>query len=168
MDLSSDRLVLGSSASSSVKISYGSGSGDYVVWDGLNDAGAQVAGGVYVVKMTQKGGDGAIKHFSRSVTVIAIKDEAFHRAIPWPNPLGGSDVSMKIDFEGAQPGGRAEGTIYDISGKKIAELRGGDALAGLVWDLAPNLAGGIYLARVSVRNAQGRVTAQSVKIAVLR
>ncbi|MES2202418.1 MAG: hypothetical protein V4498_09215 [candidate division FCPU426 bacterium] len=167
MGISSDRLVLGTSPASSLKISFGSGATDWVAWDGRNSAGSQVATGTYLIRMTQKGTGGARQYFSKSVAVIRIQSEAFDKAIAWPNPVGAGDAVMRIEFVGAQPGDPAWGEIYDLAGQKVASLRG-DTSTGLSWKIPAQVAGGIYLARVNAQTPEGLRTSRTVKWMLLR
>ncbi|MES2202349.1 MAG: hypothetical protein V4498_08870 [candidate division FCPU426 bacterium] len=168
MDLSSNRLVLGTSPFSSLKIVYGSGAADFVAWDGTNSAGSQVATGTYLVQMTQKDRQGAKQYFSKTVVVIRIQTQAFDRAIAWPNPAGPLDTILHIRLEGAQAGSVAWGEVYNLSGLRVASLPAGDAATGLSWSIPGSLAGGIYLARVSAQTGQGLKTSRSLKFVVVR
>ncbi len=167
MGLSSNRLVLGTSPFTSLKISYGAGATAFVAWDGTNSSGLQVATGTYLVRMTQKDAGGSQQYFSKSVTVIRIQSEAFDRAIAWPDPVTAADTAVHFRFEGAQPGTAAWGEIYNLAGVRVASLAG-DASAGLAWTIPGHMASGLYLARVSAQTPQGLKSSRTVKFALMR
>jgi hypothetical protein len=161
----SSRQFVPSSSSSGLKISYGSGARDYAIWSGLNSQGQAVAGGTYLVQVTQDTETGK-KIFIQSVIVLEQSATVFDQAIAWPNPAGTGTNGIMIQLSGMPVGSEAWGDVYNLAGERVGSLSADPA--GLRWDLPPSSASGIYLARVSVRNSQGQQRSQTIKIAVLR
>jgi hypothetical protein len=159
----SDRQFVPSASGPGLKISYGTGSRDYVMWNGLNSQGQAVASGDYVVQITQ-GTETGKRVFTQSVTVLEEDGTVFGQAIAWPNPADSGISSITIWLAGLAPGSEAWGDVYNLAGERVGTLSP-DPL-GLRWDLPRGSASGIYLARINARDSQGHKQSQNLKLAV--
>jgi hypothetical protein len=165
MQVSDTHLVAGAPAG--IKISFGSGPADYVVWNGTNGAGAQVSQGNYLVKITQRSGSGAVSTYSQGVVVLRDNAEAFESVLAAPNPARGPQPELRVSFQGAAPGQEAWGEVYNMAGERVGALRG-DTTAGLAWRVPLELADGVFLLRAGAISPQGRKSSKILKVVILR
>jgi hypothetical protein len=161
----SSRELLPSASGSGLKITYGSGAADFVYWNGLNNAGAAVASGTYIIEVTQDSPDSAKKIYTESVTVLQPKTQVFDAILASANPVPAGVKQITITLTGASAGTVATGGAYSLSGDLVGTLSG---TSTLTWDIPGTLASGVYLVRVEATNTLGRRRAAILKIALLR
>jgi hypothetical protein len=159
------RELLPSSSGSGLKITYGSGSSDFVFWNGLNSQGQAVASGVYMVEVTQDSSGSAKKIFTLSVTVLQLSDNVFDAIVPNMNPVPVGVNQITLTLTGASPGTQSVGGVYSLAGERVGDLSGSTTL---VWTIPSSLASGVYLIRVEATNNLGHRRAVVVKLALLR
>jgi len=86
----------------------------------------------------------------------------------YPNPF---NPSTQINFD-LPVAGAVSLTIYDVLGRKVAELANGYREAGshsVTWNAGAHLASGVYLARFAVANEEGRqLYAKSMKLMLMK
>ena len=86
----------------------------------------------------------------------------------YPNPF---NPSTQINFD-LPVAGAVSLTIYDVLGRKVAELANGYREAGyhsVTWNAGARLASGVYLARFAVANEEGRqLYAKSMKLMLMK
>lgn len=159
--------VLAGDPTGGVKIAYGSGPGDSVVWNGLNGAGSQVAQGSYTVKISQASGSGSKQTYTQGVVVLWDSDGVFGGAAAYPDPAGPADATLTVRFAGLDPGSIAWGEAYNLAGEQVGQLAQGPSGA-LAWAMRPGTASGIYLLNVTAKNPAGRQKSLRLKVAVIR
>jgi hypothetical protein len=161
----SSRELMPTATGNGLKIQYGSGATDFVYWNGLNNSGAAVSNGTYMIQVTQDSPGAAKKIYTDSVTVLLPNERVFDSIVLSSNPVppGVSQVSMTLT--GAGSGTETRGAIYSLAGERVGELSGS---AILTWIIPRNLSAGVYLARIEASNNLGRRRAVILKIALLR
>jgi hypothetical protein len=164
--ISGDSLVAGQSGAP-LKIVYGSGSADFVMWNGQGSNGQALSGGSYMVKVTQNGAGGKMSTYAFSVVLIPEDQSVFDTVIAAPNPVLPGATALLLSLPGAGPGTTAWGNIYSLAGERVGALSEA-AGGGLRWDIHSEIAGGVYLVRVSARNASGNLKSRIVRVAVVR
>jgi hypothetical protein len=164
--LSDTSLVPGGSGPG-LKISYGSGATDFVMWDGTGSKGQALSGGNYVVKVTQNNPGGKTSTYAYSVVLIPENKAVFDSVVAAPNPVLPGVSVLKLVLVGATPGTVAWGDAYTLPGERVGTLsvEGG---GGLRWDIPSSVATGVYLLRIHARDSAGRSKSQSVKVALVR
>jgi hypothetical protein len=165
ISLSDGSLVAGQPGAE-LKITYGSGSGDFVSWNGTGSQGQALSGGSYLVKVTQAGSGGK-STFSYSVTLLQANTPAFSSLVAAPNPVRSGTTAITISLLGAAPGLSAWGDAYNLSGERVSSLEAASA-GTLRWTIPPGLASGVYLLHVSARDSQGRLKSAPLKVAIVR
>jgi hypothetical protein len=146
-----------------LKISYGSGSADFQVWNGTGSDGQALNSGNYLVKVTQAGGS----TYSYTVTLLQASTQVFEGLIAAPNPIPSGSALLTIRLQGAAPGIRSWGEAYNLAGEHVASL-GSSTGACLRWDIPAGLAPGVYWLQVSARDSQGRIKTAALKLFLLR
>jgi hypothetical protein len=149
-----------------LKISYGSGSADYVMWDGKGSNGQALSNGNYVVKVTQSGSNGKTT-YADSVALLQPNTDVFSWVAAAPNPVRSGTNSVMLSLQGAAPGVSAWGEAYNLAGERVGSLSV-DSSGVLRWDIRAGIASGVYLLRVTARDGQGRLKSVTVKVSVLR
>jgi hypothetical protein len=165
VSLSSRELVPDSSGPG-IKITYGSGATDSVIWNGTGSNGQAVASGTYLVKVTQRGSSGQSSS-SYDVTVIQANSQPFDWVAAAPNPVPPGTGSVLVSLQGMAPGVTAWGEVYNLAGEHVGSLSLYSA-GNLRWDLSPSIAPGVYLIEVSASDSQGRFKRSLVKVALVR
>ena len=140
-------------------------------WDGLNEQGVPVNGGVYTVQLVTHEGSKDIVVSSRSVTVIKGPDtfDPTESAFAAPNPVLPGNPDIAIYYDPSKMMGAAAGCrMYNLAGELVAQ---GDDYAGtgrIVLSETRSLASGSYLARFEARIGGAVVKARLIKVAVVR
>ena len=165
MQVTGTRVVPGM-AGGEAKVSYGSGPSDFLLWDGTAMDGTQVAGGSYLVKVTQKLGSGAKQTYSQGVVVIPSSANIFDAVQAAPNPARAGDSAVLVSFSGLEPGSAAWGEVYSLAGERVAGLQASGT--GLAWSLKPESASGIYILNVTAQAPSGRRRSQRLKVSLIR
>jgi hypothetical protein len=164
--LSDSSLIPGASGAG-LKISFGSGPSDFVVWDGNGSLGQALTSGTYMVKVDQQSGSGGKSTFSYAVTLLQPSPGVFDWLAAAPNPVRSGTSSVMVSLQGAAPGVIAWGEAYSLAGEHVGTLSYVSA-GNLRWDLPGGLASGVYILHVSARDSQGRLKTAPVKVAVLK
>ncbi len=151
---------------SGLKISFGSGPADYVIWDGLGSQGQALQAGSYTVKLTKLEQGGGKLTVAKPVVLLLDLAQVFSAVLPSSNPVPAGQAQLLLTLQGAAAGTQAWGEAHNLAGERIGGL--GPDPAGLAWTLPSGLAPGVYLIRVSARSPLGRQQHQVVKISVLR
>jgi hypothetical protein len=149
-----------------LKISYGSGSSDYLNWNGTGSAGQALSSGTYMIKVTQAGSSGRSTS-SYAITLLQPNANVFAWVAAAPNPVRSSTSTLLVSLQGAAPGISAWGEVYNLAGEHVGSL----ALStgpNLHWDIPVGLASGVYLMQISARDGQGRLKSAPVKISLVR
>jgi hypothetical protein len=162
----SSREIIPDPSGPGLKISYGSGSSDYLMWDGTGSGGQALSSGTYMVKITQSGTDGKSTS-TFAVTLLQPNAQVFAWVAAAPNPATPGVSSIMISLQGAAPGISAWGEAYNLSGEHVGTL---NLVSGpnLRWDIPSGLASGVYILQISARDSQGRLKTAPVKIAIVR
>jgi hypothetical protein len=163
--LSDSSLVAGTNGG--LKISYGGGASDFLVWNGEGSQGQALSGGSYVVKVTQNNPGGRTNTYAFSVVLIPENAAVFNSLVAAPNPALAGVSLIKVTLVGASPGTQAWGDAYNLPGERVGSLAV-EANGVLRWDIPPGSATGVYLLRVNARNATGHLKTASVKVALVR
>jgi hypothetical protein len=161
----SSRELLPTTTGSGLKIQYGAGASDFILWNGLNSAGLAVTSGIYIIEVTQDSPGAAKKVYTASVTVLQLSGQIFDALLPSANPVPAGMNQVTITLTGAGSGTVATGGAYSLAGDLVGTLSGTNTLT---WDIPGTLASGVYLVRVEATNTLGRRRAAIVKIALLR
>jgi hypothetical protein len=163
LQLSSENFAL---EQGGLTVIYGNGPSDHVSWDGSTPQGRSAAAGSYLVKLTQRGADGSKQTFTKAVSLLSAPDNVFSSLLLGPNPALSSSGSLEIRLVGALPSTSVSGGVYNLAGELISGVSGsGGALS---WEIPKGISGGIYILRLSARDASGRVRSQAVKFSLLR
>jgi hypothetical protein len=151
---------------SGLKITYGTGSGDFLTWDGRGDLGQALSSGTYLVKVTQ-GGTGGKTTTAYSISLLQPNTQVFAWVAAAPNPVPSGTNSVMVSLQGAAPGITAWGDVYNLAGERVGTL---SLVSGsfLQWNIPTGAASGVYLLRVSAQDSQGHLKSASVKIALVR
>jgi hypothetical protein len=163
----SDTSLVPGDAGAGLKISYGSGATDFVLWNGTGSKGQALSGGNYVVKVTQNIPGGKLNTYAFAVVLIPESKAVFDSVVAAPNPVLPGVSVLKLVLVGATPGTVAWGDAYTLPGERVGTLsvEGG---GGLRWDIPSSVATGVYLLRIHARDSAGRSKSQSVKVALVR
>src|SRR6185369_922976 len=86
-----------------LKISYGSGLGDFLNWDGTGSRGQALSSGTYMIKITQAGSGGK-STTTYSVTLLQANTDVFTWVAAAPNPVRSGTHAVMISLQGAAPG----------------------------------------------------------------
>jgi hypothetical protein len=155
-------------AGSGLKIAYGPGAGDEVVWDGRGLNGSVVSSGVYLVKVTREEAGKGKTVLTESVSVLQAPGGALLEGISAaPNPAGPRTSQLLVTLPKLPANGSAKAIVYNLAGERLARL----APLGktLSWDLGSKVAAsGIYLIRVEADDGQGKHEAALLKVVVMR
>jgi hypothetical protein len=160
----SSRELLPSSTGSGLKIQYGSAPSDFIYWNGLNNAGAAVSSGTYMIQVTQDSSGAAKKVYTDSVTVLQLSDQIFDSIVPSQNPVPAGVNQITLSLTGGAVA-QSQGGVYSLSGEWVGSMNGANTL---VWMIPSSLSSGIYLIRVEASNLLGHRRASVLKVAVLR
>jgi hypothetical protein len=163
----SDSSLIPGAGGAGLKISFGAGPTDFVVWDGSGSLGQALTSGTYMVKVDQQSGTGGKSTYSYAVTLLQPNGGVFDWVAAAPNPVHGGVSSVLVSLQGAAPGLNAWGEAYSLAGEHVGTLSSVSA-GNLRWDLPGSLASGVYLLHVSARDSQGRLKTASVKVAVAK
>ena len=153
-----------------VDLKVGQTGSQQVLWDGLNDQGAPVSSGTYVIKLAynEAGQRTVIK--SVSVSLLQNPDSpaqaAVASAILGPNPWQpGSGVPLKL-FYTPSPQGHAGVRVYNLAGELVAQAAdpGDTGCIGLPVFGAE----GIYLVDFEVRSGNAVLARRVLKAALVR
>jgi hypothetical protein len=151
-----------------LKIDYGYSTSDSTTWTGLNSRGEAVRPGSYLVKVTQHDEGGALHVYTQEVVVLQDNAPAFSSLTAWPNPAGLGISTIQIQVNGAAYGSSAEGDAYNLAGERVGGVAGDVNSGTLSWDLSPQLASGVYLLRIRVKDPSGKLQTGFVKISLAR
>jgi hypothetical protein len=116
-----------------------------VAWDGLNSRGEAVQAGSYSLR-AHAGGAGKDLGF----VLLRAPGTAWLQLAP--NPLGGGQTRLRLDYAAPLGALRAEARLYDVAGQLVRQSS--DNAGGTLWLDTDGLAGGIYLAVVAVEGSQ--------------
>lgn len=168
-DLGSDTLLVGQSDLPGLKIDVRLGQGQVLdrLWDGKNEAGEWVAGGVYSVMLISRQGSEVTRVMTKSVQVLRAPEvDAAAEAHPLENPLPPTQGALRITY-GYRAGLRASAELFNLAGERVAQ--GDDeAQGGLVRLDVQRLSPGVYLVRLQVSEG-GRISGRrTLKVAILR
>jgi hypothetical protein len=161
----SSRELLPTTSGSGLKIQYGSSPGDFIYWNGLNNAGNAVSSGTYMIEVTQDSAGSAKKVYTASVTVLQPNDRVFDTLMASANPVPVGTKQVVITLTGAGAGTEATGGVYSLAGERVGELSGSTTLT---WLIPQSLSAGVYLIRVEATNTLGHRRSAMLKIALLR
>jgi hypothetical protein len=164
--LSDTSLVPGGSGAG-LKIFYGSGATDFVLWNGTGSKGQALSGGNYVVKVSQSNPGGKTNTYAYTVVLIPENKAVFDGVVAAPNPVLPGVSVLKLVLVGATPGTVAWGDAYTLPGERVGTLSV-ETGGGLRWDIPSDVATGVYLLRIHARDLAGRTKSQSEKVALVR
>lgn len=166
-ELSTAILVLSpqsGGSSSGLKVGLG---GQSAWWDGRNDAGVVVSPGAYLVKVTWQAGGQTVETDTRAVTVLAPQvDDPLATAWMAPNPVPASLGSMVIGLDPGVSAAGLRGQIYNLAGELVVKLAP-DATGRMVWMFGNRVSAGVYLIRLQMVDAAGRLRTRMLKAALL-
>ncbi len=149
-----------------VRLTYGEGTGDYVLWDGTNASGALVASGTYQVLVTREAPGGKRSSASISVSVLQSNAAPLAEVVAAPNPVVHSDF-VDLIAPNLGPGGWMIARAYNAAGEKVAQADGASSRLRLSWS-GKKLAGGIYLLHLQAQDQNGRIATKILKVALVQ
>jgi hypothetical protein len=161
----SGRELVPEAGTGGLKISYGSGSSDFVIWDGKGGQGQALSSGSYLIKVTQSDHNGKTT-YTDTVALIQPNVNVFGWAAAAPNPVRSGSGSVLVSLQGGATGLSVWGEVYNLAGEHVATLSE-EPGASLRWSIKPGIASGVYLLQVNARDAQGRSKSSIVKVSVL-
>ena len=167
-----DRLIFTKAGENAV-IKYGSNIGDYILWDGKNQAGEIVASGIYEVQVVLKNAkSGAISEASKTVTVLREGKVYIKDLKAQPNPYTKGNFGIIIftwQLEGPETG-EVRIRIYNVAGELVRQLTGDLGVGMIVWDLKTEnrhyASRGIYIAVMDAKNSEGYKDSKIIKFAI--
>ena len=171
-DLSLSQIVLFADGTASVQLRPSDGAWS-APWNGVAADGSFVAAGVYTVRATYTayaGGATAVKQGTLSVAPVS--DHVGASMVAYPNPANGSRP-MTLRWVPSARSSLIRGRVYNLAGE-LVYLRQVEAAAGSMdWELrspnGANLADGIYIWDVEVRDSSNRVVERIIrKVVILR
>jgi hypothetical protein len=125
-----------------------------------------VQSGQYLVKVTRNTGMGQTEVFSQSVTFLETPREMLGGVVIQPNPVLPGQT-LKIVFPSGLPSGtKVEAKVYSLTGQLVAQGGNGQGSIQIVLPME-QAAPGIYLVRLSARDAGGRQSQRTLKVALV-
>jgi hypothetical protein len=136
-------------------ISYNSGLSS-LVWDGKNDQGKLVSGGMYLVKVELSLPGQLPELWAKSVEVLrAPGADILAAAIVAPNPASLRDAKVLVSLGDLNSSARVRADIYDLAGEHVASADNSDEPGRIVWDLGNGrYAPGTYFIVLQVEGAK--------------
>ena len=133
-------------------------------WNGRDDAGGVVTSGRYLISAHWLDGLGGEQTINKEVTVM---DQGGPTGLVSARPNILKGIGATTLFVSSQGGLTLQVQLYDMSGERVADVTGQAGQSQAVWS-AVNVASGIYLAVVELKDASGnRVARQTLKLAVV-
>jgi hypothetical protein len=135
------------------------------VWDGRGDSGSIVTNGMYNIEIAATDGQGGETDIVKQVFVIG-------------RPGGGTEVAASPNIvDPAQPwvvfgGGGTPGLtvsvgIYDVAGELVTQVKGATGSGQAQWN-STGIASGLYLAEVTLTDANGKWAGRQVLKVLVR
>jgi hypothetical protein len=144
-----------------------SGSPITLEWDGTSDSGKIVTPGVYVIEVHWNNGQGSLLDITRDILVAS--DTGSGAVVARPNELISNKGTMTTTFDGTAVANAAslKVEIHTLTGQLIAVVSNSPGTVTAPWN-ASGAASGIYIAVVSVLDAQGNtIHQQRLKVLVI-
>jgi hypothetical protein len=144
--------------------------GTSVVWDGRTDGGNFVGNGQYLVEAHSFDGQGGETTVTQEVSVLGPRTgNGLGQVAAVPNVVDGAkgNTSVLFQVEGSSAGGLTlKVDLYDLAGELVKTLEGPPGGGYAVWN-AQGVASGVYLARATLLDSQGKnLTGQTLKVLV--
>ena len=172
LDKLGDRLIFTKDGQETI-IKYGNNIGDYIMWDGKNQAGEIVSSGIYEVQIVLKNAkDGVISEASKTVTVLREGKLYIEELKAIPNPyIKGSGGIIRFEWilQSIETGDVSI-RIYNVAGELIRKLEGDLGAGNILWDLKTEerrlASRGIYIAVMDAKNNEGYKDSRIIKFAI--
>jgi hypothetical protein len=144
-----------------------SGTPVVLVWDGRGDEGPVVASGHYQIAARWDGGLGEETEITRGVLVTGERPFV-GKVVAAPNLLdaGSGNTLTTFQIDSTNPL-TLDALIYTVTGELVASEQGLVGANQVQWD-AGGKASGLYLAVVDLKDHQGLLQRQNLKLAVIR
>jgi len=123
-----------------------------VAWDGRSDSGVIVANGQYYVEIRSYDGSGGEIVVTREVAVYA-SATSYEKAVVAPNVLTAEHPVAHIGVTNPL---RLRVGIYNVAGEKVTTLYSDGPTGWVEWS-ALGAANGLYLARIELFDASGKI-----------
>lgn len=136
-----------------------------VSWDGLNDQGQRVAGGLYQVKLVKEDPGASSDQFSAWIQVINAPSSLLEGLAAGPNPVAAGQGSLEIRLPALDDTAQVQVGLYALDGELVEQNAASGNLDTL--PLPHGIAGGVYLLVVQARD-HGLAERKVIKIAVIR
>jgi len=166
LKLSASSFVASKSATG-VQISWGTGSGAAVQWNGTNDQGTVVSPGLYTIVVTSLSVGGGTQQLEAGVQVLAAPTDLMAGVLVAPNPLGAGTRSLTLAAPALAGADTLKVGLYNLAGELVAKGYGTGPQQQLA--LPTELSGGVYLVVLEATSASTGASQRAVlKLAVTR